>query len=109
MDLVSCATRPVIEKHGIDSFLEPFICDLNKLSSEGITVSTNDGLKKFTGALLCFLADNAARNLLGRILLIFFPLLSFMHSNRDFIPRTILFLIVFKSGMVQVMQNIVMV
>jgi len=66
INLALCATRPVIEKHGIDAILEPFIQDINILSSEGIKVTTpHSGTRKFTGGLLCFVSDNLASNALG--------------------------------------------
>lgn len=55
----------VIEKHGLDSILEPFIRDLNILSSSGVSVEINGILHTFVGGLLCFLADNAASNAIG--------------------------------------------
>ena len=54
----------IIDEHGIDSILEPFIKDLNILTSQGITVSLKGVCRTF-GGLLCFLADNLASNLLG--------------------------------------------
>lgn len=65
INLVACATHPVISKHGIDAILEPFIQDLNTLSSKGISVTINKHERKFTGALVCFLSDNIASNALG--------------------------------------------
>ena len=65
MNLVACATHPVIEKHGLDAILEPFIKDLNLLTSRGISVNVKGILRTFRGGLLCFLADNAASNALG--------------------------------------------
>jgi len=53
-------------QHGIDAILEPFIQDINTLSSEGIKVTTpHGGARKFTGGLLCFVSDNLASNALG--------------------------------------------
>ena len=62
---MACALRPIIEEHGIDSILEPFIKDLNVLASQGITVNVKGVSRTFKGGLLCFLADNLASNLLG--------------------------------------------
>ena len=38
-NLAIIATSPIIEKHGLDNVLKPFIHDLNILSKTGITVS----------------------------------------------------------------------
>ena len=66
INLAVCATRPVIEKHGINAILQPFIRDINTLSSTGITVTTaRGGTRKFVGGLLCFVSDNLASNMLG--------------------------------------------
>ena len=66
INLAAVATYPVIEEHGIDAILEPFIRDMNTLSSEGLTVTTShSGTRKFTGGLLCFASDNLASNMLG--------------------------------------------
>ena len=66
INLIACAEHPVILKHGIDYILEPFtfICDLNTLASQGLSVTINKCERKFTGALVCFLSDNLASNLL---------------------------------------------
>ena len=42
----------MIEMHGLDSILEPFLSDLNTLSSEGISVSVCGAPRIFKGALL---------------------------------------------------------
>ena len=65
INLVACAVYPIIDEHGIDSILEPFIKDLNILASQGITVSHKGVTRTFKGDLLCFLADNPASNSLG--------------------------------------------
>lgn len=65
INLAIVATIPVIEKHGLDKVLEPFITDLNTLATKGITVSVCGEIKNFKGALLAFLADNLASNDLG--------------------------------------------
>lgn len=65
INLVLAATVPVIEEHGLDSILKPFIADLNILATEGISVKVNGTSQIFKGALLAFLADNLASNDLG--------------------------------------------
>ena len=65
INLTIVATVPVIEKYGLDKVLEPYIKDLNILSTTGITVSISGEQRTFKGALLTFLADNLASNELG--------------------------------------------
>ena len=58
--LFAAATRPTIEKYGLDPIIEPFIDDLRCLSTTGIDV-TVDGIERtFYGGLLTFLGDNLA-------------------------------------------------
>ncbi len=61
MNLVAVATTPVIEKHGIDAIMKPFLDDINKLS-QGYEFLVRGKKQKFKGGLLCFLADNLASN-----------------------------------------------
>ena len=35
------ATVPIVEKHGLNKILQPFICDLQILATEGVTVMKN--------------------------------------------------------------------
>jgi len=65
INLVACAVQPVIQKHGIDAIVEPFIQDLNTLTTHGIDININGIQRNFKGGLLCFLADNLASNFLG--------------------------------------------
>ena len=65
INLAIVATVPVIEKHGLDNVLEPFISDLNALANTGVTVTIRGVSRTFKGALLTFLADNLASNDLG--------------------------------------------
>ena len=65
MNLVIVATKPVIEKHGLDAILEPFFRDLNILATKGFNVCIDGSERLFKGALLTFLADNLASNELG--------------------------------------------
>lgn len=65
INLSLVATVPIIEKHGLNKILEPFISDLNLLSTQGITLSVCGLQKTYKGALLAFLADNLASNDLG--------------------------------------------
>ena len=51
------ATIPVIEKHGIDLVLQPFVRDLKILAREGLSVSVN-GERTFREGLLLCLGDN---------------------------------------------------
>ena len=65
MNLAIVATVPLVEKYGLDKVLEPFISDLNTLSSVGVTVENGGSSRLFRGALLAFSADNLASNDLG--------------------------------------------
>lgn len=65
MNLVIVCTKPVLEEHGLDVIMEPFIRDLNVLATTGISVLVNGTERVFKGALLTFLADNLASNELG--------------------------------------------
>ncbi len=65
INLVLVATVPVIERHGINQILQPFITDLNNLTTTGVEIVINGSRRTFKGALLAFLADNLASNLLG--------------------------------------------
>ena len=51
----------VIEAHGLNAVLQPFVRDINKLSTEGKEVT----ITLFKGGLLTFLADNLASIALG--------------------------------------------
>lgn len=59
------ATYPIIEKHGLDCILKPFVQDLNVLSTTGLEVEIGGVKHTFRGALLAFLADNLASHGLG--------------------------------------------
>jgi hypothetical protein len=63
--LIATATAPVIEKHGIDCILKPFLDDIRKLESTGVSVTIRGVPRTFYGSLLVFLADNLASHLLG--------------------------------------------
>ena len=65
INLLLVATIPVIERHGIDKILQPFITDLDVLATTGVTVPIKGSERTFKGALLVFLADNLASNFLG--------------------------------------------
>lgn len=54
INLAIVATTPVIEKHGLDEILKPFIADLNILATTGISVSVHGIPRTFKGALLAF-------------------------------------------------------
>ena len=46
-----------VEKHGINVILNPFVKDLNRLATDGVSVSINGVTKVFRGTLIAFLAD----------------------------------------------------
>ena len=65
INLLIAATIPVVEKHGIDQILQPFVNDLEKLATEGVTI-LKDGIERsFKGGLLLFLGDNLGSNATG--------------------------------------------
>ena len=45
--------------------MEPFVSDVKKLETEGITCMTNDGAINFKGSLVCCVADNLAAHAVG--------------------------------------------
>ena len=63
--LVIAATAPVVERHGIDNVLQPFIQDLKVLATEGVTVTIHGEDRAFKGGLLLCLGDNLGSNTLG--------------------------------------------
>ena len=65
INLAILATKPVLEKHGIDAVLQPFFEDCNKLAKTGVSVCVKGANRVFKGALLAFLAGNLASNELG--------------------------------------------
>ncbi len=65
INLAILATKPILEKHGIDAILRPFLRDCNILATRGISVCVKGANRVFKGALLAFLADNLASNELG--------------------------------------------
>ena len=58
--LVAVGRTKDIKAVGIDTFLEPFVKDLNMLSTEGISISKSGEPVIIKGGLLAFLADNLA-------------------------------------------------
>ena len=65
INLAILATKPVIERHGIDAVLRPFFQDLVTLATKGISLNFQGKQQTFKGALIAFLADNLASNELG--------------------------------------------
>ena len=60
INLVLLATVPIIEKHGIDVILRPFMNDLNTLATAGIDINVDGVSRNFKGGLLVFLGDTLA-------------------------------------------------
>ena len=85
MYLAIAAPSKVVERHGLNTILQPFINDLNKLSSTGIEVTVNGIQRQFKGALLTFLADNLGSNELGGFKLSFS--FSFRYCRTCMVPR----------------------
>ena len=83
--LAIAAPSKVVERHGLNTILQPFINDLNKLSSTGIEVTVNGIQRQFKGALLTFLADNLGSNELGGFKLSFS--FSFRYCRTCMVPR----------------------
>ena len=65
INLVAVASSMIIDKHGLNKILEPFVKDLNRLATEGVKCAINGKERVYKGALLAFLADNLASNALG--------------------------------------------
>ena len=55
----------MVEKHGINEILKPFIEDLNALAAEGISVVRGGIERTFRGTLLAWLGDNLGSNTVG--------------------------------------------
>ena len=65
INLAIVASVPIIEKHGLDKVLQPFLEDLDVLSTTGISLPVHGIVCTFKGTLLDFLGDNLASNDLG--------------------------------------------
>ena len=65
INLALVCKATLIEKYGMNEILKPFVRDLNILSSNGVTVSTNGTICVYKGSLLAFLADTQASQVLG--------------------------------------------
>ena len=63
--LVAVAKSSDIRQYGIDEVLNPFIRDLQRLSTEGIDICINGISVNYKGALLAFLGDNLASHSIG--------------------------------------------
>ena len=64
--LIAVASAPTIKLHGIDEFLQPFVDDIKRLSSNGLhCISLNGERRHFQLGLLAFLADNLAAHAVG--------------------------------------------
>ena len=65
INLAIVVTVPIVDVYGLDKVLQPFVNDLNVLSSTGISLTIDGVDHTFKGALLTMLADNLASNQLG--------------------------------------------
>ena len=65
INLLIAATIPVVEKHGLDEILKPFLCDLKTLADVGINVMINGVEQNFCGAVFMCLGDNLGINALA--------------------------------------------
>ena len=65
INLLIAATLPVVEKHGLDEIMRPFVNDFKVLSEKGLTVLNGGNEQVFKGGLLLCLGDNLGSNALG--------------------------------------------
>lgn len=63
--VAAVATNPVIQKHGMNLFLRPFVESMLMLSNNGLSVSIQGKPRHFKVSLLAFLADTLAAHSLG--------------------------------------------
>ena len=63
--VAAIATNPVIQKHGMNLFLQPFVQSMQTLSENGLTVQICGESRLFKVNLLAFLADTLAAHALG--------------------------------------------
>ena len=65
VNLVAVARVEHVEKHGINAILSPFVQDLNRLATDGVSITVDGVTKVFRGTLIAFLADTQASHLVG--------------------------------------------
>lgn len=63
--VVAVATNTVIQKHGMNSFLQPFVESMKVLATQGLTVSMGNNERHFKVGTLAVLADTLAAHALG--------------------------------------------
>ena len=63
--LSTAVNYSIVERHGMNEVLKPFVEELNKLAISGIEVLRNGTKKLYKGALVAFLADNLASHTVG--------------------------------------------
>ena len=63
--VASVARVPVIRKHGMNLFLQPFVDSMEILAKDGLTVTIEGKSQHFKVGLLAVLADNLAAHALG--------------------------------------------
>uniref|UniRef100_A0A1X7TKY7 Uncharacterized protein n=1 Tax=Amphimedon queenslandica TaxID=400682 RepID=A0A1X7TKY7_AMPQE len=63
--LSTAVNYSIVERHGMNEVLKPFVEELNKLALSGIEVLRNGTKKMYKGALVGFLADNLASHTVG--------------------------------------------
>jgi hypothetical protein len=63
--LVTIAKSIIIRKHGMNSFLKPFVDSMISLSNHGLTVDIGGGMKTYKVGLLAVLADNLGAHAIG--------------------------------------------
>ena len=63
--LVSIATSPIIEKHGIDELLNPFVRDMRELVENKLKLVIDGKVREYDVGLLALLADNLGAHQVG--------------------------------------------
>ncbi len=63
--LISVVRSPLVRKHGMNAFLQPFVKNMLSLCHDGITVKVNSLECQYKVALLAILADNLGAHAIG--------------------------------------------
>ena len=63
--LSTIVNYPLVEAHGLNKILQPFVDDLNHLATSGVTVTRGSTSVVYKGVLIAFLADNLASHAVG--------------------------------------------
>ena len=63
--IAAVATNPVIQRHGMNLFLKPFVDSMKTLSNHGLSVNLKGENRHFKVGIVTFLADTLAAHALG--------------------------------------------